>query len=142
MALTEQEKMAWLRQVPIFAACTDDELARISAKTVEIDFPAGRQIVRKGDVGTGFYLIVEGEARVQGGGKTVATLGPGQFFGELALLDRAPRTATVIAAAPTKSVALASWDVLAILEEDPKIALKMLHEVAHRLRLVLESPVA
>lgn len=142
MALSEHDKRAWLRKVPIFAACTDEELARIAERAVEIDFRPGRQITRKGDVGTGFYLIVEGEAHVLGGGKTVATFGPGQFFGELSLLDRAPRSATVVAATATKTLGIASWDFLAILEEHHSIALKMLQEVAHRLRVTMDSPVA
>ncbi len=142
MALTDQEKQEWLRRVPIFAACTDDEVRRVAQKTVEIAFPAGRQIMRQGEVSTGFYVIVEGGAAAQSGGKTVAVFGPGEFFGELALLDRGPRTATVVATTDTRTLGIASWDFLAILEEDHTITLKLLYELAHRLRRTISSPVA
>lgn len=101
---------------------------------MDLAFPAGEYIVRQGQVGTGFYLIVSGKVSVLRGSETLAHLGPGEFFGELSVLDQAPRMAHVIAEKPTICLALASWDLTRLLEKHPRIALAMLRVMARRLR--------
>ena len=83
---------------------------------------------------TGFFLIVTGSVSVVRDGAVIATLGPGQFFGELSLLDRRPRIATVVAGEPTTCLALPSWEFQQLLETEPRIAAAVLKEVAGRLR--------
>ncbi|HEX7473180.1 MAG TPA: cyclic nucleotide-binding domain-containing protein [Candidatus Limnocylindrales bacterium] len=137
--LTQNERISLLREVGLFAGVGDDGLAAVAAKATEIAFEAGRTIVRQGEVGTGFFLIVSGQARVVRDGRTLAELGPGQFFGELSLLDQQPRIAQVVAETPTACLALASWDFEAILTSQPGVALAILRGVARRLRAVSEE---
>src|SRR5205807_10096839 len=94
----------------------------------------GNVIAREGDTGVGFFLITEGTADVSVGGKSRATLGPGAFFGEISLLDRGPRTATVTATSPIAMLALTAWTFRGLVEQHPTIALNMLRVVAERLR--------
>jgi CRP-like cAMP-binding protein len=107
---------------------------------VDLAFPAGEYIVRQGQVGTGFYLITSGRVRVVRGSERLAHLGPGEFFGELSVLDQAPRMAHVIAEEPTTCLALASRDLTRLLEKHPRIALAMLRVVARRLRAAADHP--
>src|SRR3954453_1087333 len=86
-----------LKNIALFSACTRKELELISGATTQLRFPAGETLARQGQNGHEFMVIVEGTARVEISGQTVATLGSGDFFGEIALLDGGPRTATVVA---------------------------------------------
>lgn len=137
--LTEQERVALLREVGLFREVGDDGLAAVAAKATEIAFEAGRMIVRQGEVGTGFFVISTGQARVIRDGQTIAELGPGQFFGELSLLDQQPRIANVVAESNVDCLALASWDFEALLASQPGVALAILRGVAKRLRAVSEE---
>jgi CRP-like cAMP-binding protein len=137
--LTQEARIALLREVALFRGVDDDGLAAVAAKVTEIAFDAGRTIVRQGEVGTGFFLIASGQANVVRGGRTIAELGPGQFFGELSLLDQQPRIANVVAATAVECLALASWDFEAILASQPGVALAILRGVARRLRSVSEE---
>jgi CRP/FNR family cyclic AMP-dependent transcriptional regulator len=134
MPMTKKQKIEYLRKVGLFSGVSPRALGLIADKLEEIDFPAGRYIVRQGQVGTGCYLITRGTVSVVRGGETLASLGPGDLFGELSVLDQLPRVAHVIAAEPTSCLALASWDFTDILERNPKITLAVLREVARRLR--------
>lgn len=140
MAMTKKEKVALLRKVPMFAEMSPRTLGLIADKVTEIEFPAGRYIVRQGQVGTGCYLIVSGRVRVERSGEALNRLGPGDFFGELSLLDQMPRIAHVITEEPTVCLGLASWDFTRLLERHPKITLSILREVARRLRAVSNLP--
>jgi CRP-like cAMP-binding protein len=137
--LTEPERVALLREVGLFREVGDEGLAAVAAKSTEIAFEAGRMIVRQGEVGTGFFVISSGHARVIRDGKTIAELGPGQFFGELSLLDQEPRIANVVAESNVDCLALASWDFEALLASQPGVALAILRGVARRLRAVSEE---
>lgn len=139
MPMTRAQKIARLKKVSLFSDLSSRGLASVADLTTEIEFPAGRHIVRQGQVGTGFYLIANGKARVVHNGKVLAQLGPGEFFGELSLLDQQPRMAHVIAEELTACLALASWDFTRLLEKTPKLTLSVLREVARRLRTVSEQ---
>jgi CRP-like cAMP-binding protein len=94
-----------LRSVPLFASCTDKELSFIASRVDEVDIPAGQVLTKKGESGGDFFIILEGKAEVEAAeGKRA--LGPGDFFGEIALLDNGPRTATVKAATPMRCLVL------------------------------------
>ena len=137
--LTQEERVSLLREVGLFQGVEEEGLAAVAAKATEIAFDAGRTIVRQGEIGTGFFLIASGRANVVRDGRTLAELGPGQFFGELSLLDQQPRIAQVIAETPTECLALASWDFESILASQPGVALAILRGVARRLRSVSEE---
>ncbi len=139
MSLTSERRTQLLGTVGLFHGLTPDELAAVADRAVEVDFGEGRTIVRQGEVGTGFFMISSGLARVVRDGATVAELGPGDFFGELSLLDGEPRIAAVVTQTPTTCLAIASWDFEALLEAQPRLAILLLKGVARRLRAVSEE---
>src|SRR4029079_8149878 len=99
----------------------------------EIELPAERPVVRQGEVGTGFYLVVSGGVRVVRDGEVLARLGPGEFFGELSVLDGQPRIAQVVTDEPTTCLAIASWDFERLLLAEPALTVAILRGVARRL---------
>jgi CRP/FNR family cyclic AMP-dependent transcriptional regulator len=134
MALSIEEKARWLERVQLFSGVDRGGLERIAARSGEVDFPAGYNIVRQGQIGNGLYLLVSGAAHVLRGSDELARLEPGDFFGELAVIDQMPRMASVVATEPVTCLALASWDLVQLLEQEPTIALNLLRELAARLR--------
>ncbi len=134
MTLTGDRKSELLATAPLFAGVDAAGIERIAERTAELEVPANRVIARQGEVGTGFFVVASGSVRVVRDGETLATLGPGQFFGELSVLDGRPRNAQVIAAEPTVCLALASWDFEAVINEQPSVALAVLRGLAGRLR--------
>ena len=131
---TSKELVERLKAVPLFAGCSARELASLGRFLREVEHPAGREIVKEGHTGTGLHVIMEGQTKVVAGGRTRRRLGVGDFFGEIALLDRGPRTATVVAETPVRTVSLSVWNFRAALKEHPTMAVKMLEELASRLR--------
>jgi CRP/FNR family transcriptional regulator, cyclic AMP receptor protein len=123
-----------LKTVPLFSSCTKKELDAIASIVKEVSFEAGRTICKEGESGVGLHVVVEGETKVQIGGRTRRRLGPGSFFGEVALLDGGPRSATVIAETPVKTLAIPAWAFRSVIRTQPGLALKMLEEVCRRLR--------
>jgi len=134
MTLTRDEVTELLTQTRLFAGVDRAGLERIAARMTELDVPADRVIVRQGEIGTGFFIVVSGAVRVVRDGDTLAELGPGAFFGELSVIDRMPRLAQVISSRATTCLALASWDFEAVIREEPSVALAILRELAGRLR--------
>jgi CRP/FNR family transcriptional regulator, cyclic AMP receptor protein len=122
-----------LRTVPLFASCTEKELQFISSHVDEVDFASGRTLCKKGETGGDFFVILEGSARVEAS-EGQRTLGPGDFFGEIALLDNGPRTATVVAATPMRCLVLGHEQFRDVLHQNVDIAIKMLRAVTVRLR--------
>jgi CRP/FNR family transcriptional regulator, cyclic AMP receptor protein len=139
MTLTHDRRAELLAGCPLFKGIDADGLAKLAELATPVDFPAGHVIARQGEIGTGFFVIVSGSVRVVRDGAVVARLGPGEFFGELSVLDQMPRNATVAADEPTSCLALASWDFDRILLEEPALTLAILRGVARRLREVSES---
>jgi CRP/FNR family transcriptional regulator, cyclic AMP receptor protein len=131
---TDRKLVEQLKTVPLFSGCSTRELASLGRFLREVDFPAGREIVREGQTGTGLHVIIDGETRVVVGDRTRRRLGPGAFFGEISLLDRGPRTATVVADTPVHTLSLSAWNFRAALKEHPSMAVKMLEELASRVR--------
>jgi CRP-like cAMP-binding protein len=139
MTLTRDRKADLLSAARLFDGVDADGMDRIAAVAVEVDFPDDHVIARQGDIGTGFFVIVSGAVRVVRDGELIARLGPGDFFGELSVLDGEPRLAQVIADGPTTCLALATWDFEAILLEEPRVTLAILRGVARRLRDLTEA---
>lgn len=134
MPLTDGQRRDHLRQTELFGSLGDDELDEVAAVAGEIEFAPSAVIVRQGQVETGFYVVVGGSVHVMRGSERIATLGPGEFFGELTVLDQRPRLASVVAAEPTTCLAVASWDLLRLLESKPTIAIALLRVLTERLR--------
>jgi CRP/FNR family cyclic AMP-dependent transcriptional regulator len=140
MTLTRQRTSRLLAETDLFAGVDADGIERIAARVSEVEVPAHRVIARQGDIGTGFYVIVSGSVAVVRDGATIAQLGPGDFFGELSVLDGRPRVAQVVSTEPTTCLALATWDFEAIVQEQPSVALAVMRELAGRLRDLTEAP--
>jgi CRP-like cAMP-binding protein len=128
-----QAYLQHLAAVPMFHACSKKELDLIARHAEEFRFPAGEQIVVEGEIGLEFYVIMEGTAKVTRHGVQLATLGPGDFFGELALLDHARRNATVEALTPLVAVVLARREFDGLMAEAPAVTHKLLVGMARRL---------
>jgi CRP-like cAMP-binding protein len=124
----------YLATVPLFSALSRSDLRRVVQVAEELDVPSGQVLVTEGRIGREFFLILEGRANVRRNGRKVATLGPGRYFGELALIDRKPRSATVEAATPMKLLVLGQREFAGLLETLPGVATKLLAGLAQRLR--------
>ena len=121
-------------RVPCSGASTPTAWPRWRRRPSRSTFPAERTIARQGEIGTGLFIVAEGAVRVVRDGEVIAHLGPGEFFGELSVLDGGPRNASVIADGPTTCLALATWDAERVLREQPGVALAVLRVLAQRLR--------
>ena len=128
-----------LRELPLFAGLSDAGLERVAARVGELECEPGQVLAVPGDPGSGMFVIVSGEVDVEARGASYK-LGPGDFFGELALLDPGTeRVARVRAATDVRCIALGRDDALALIESEPQLALAMLRELARRLADVVES---
>ncbi len=124
----------FLAHVPIFSNCTADEIAAIAAVAQASFFQPGQIIVTQGTPGQAFYLVIAGRVEILRDGHSLGAFGPGDFFGEMSLLDQAPRSATIRALEQTECLMLSSWDFKAQLERYPTIAVKLLEVLSRRLR--------
>lgn len=129
----QQAYLDYLARIPMFSTCTRKELGAVARRSTDVTFPAGEVLMREGEPGYEAFVIVDGAVQVAREGSELAVLGAGDFFGELALLDRAPRTATVTTLAPTEAVVLTLQEFDALLEEAPTISRKLLQGLARRL---------
>jgi CRP-like cAMP-binding protein len=127
-------KLEHLAQVQMFSSLNKKELRLISKAADIVDLKAGTEIVTEGTSGHEFYLVLSGEATVRRNGRKVATLGPGSYFGELALLDRGPRSATVIADSDMEVVIISQREFMSVLDQVPPVSQKLLASMAARLR--------
>jgi CRP-like cAMP-binding protein len=123
-----------LASVPLFAACSRKDLQRIARASDEVQIPAGRTLMKQDDVGRECFVLVDGTVKVERNGRKVATLGPGAYFGELSLLDKGPRTATVTAESPITVLVLGPREFTAVLDEVPQLSHKLLTALAHQIR--------
>jgi len=122
-----------MRSVPLFARCSRRELADVVALSYEQEFGVGDTIVEQGDAGDAFYAVLEGEAKVTRGGRTLRRLGAGDFFGEIALVARSPRTASVTATSPGRVLVVNARPFRALLGRSPAVQQKVLEALAERL---------
>jgi CRP/FNR family cyclic AMP-dependent transcriptional regulator len=123
-----------LKSIWLFSACSASELRKIRGSLDEVQIPEGKMLVEEGRIGLEFFLIVSGKATVSRNGKNVATLGPGGYFGELALLDRRPRSATVVSDTTMDVLVLSQRQFNGVLQSVPSIARKLLAAMANRVR--------
>ncbi len=123
-----------LRRVPLFAACTDKQLKFIAGRVEELDLVAGSILCREGLSGGDFFVLLSGKAEVSAAGTKIKELGEGEFFGEIALLDNGPRTATVTISEPARALVLGPSQFRDVLHQNAEIAVSMLYAVVQRLR--------
>ena len=133
------EYLDHLARVPLFSACSKAELKNLAKRTTDIKVDAGQVIIREHQGAYDFFVVFEGQAEVTRNGKPVAVIGPGAFFGELALLDRGLRDATVTALTPMEIIVLSQWDFEQALDEAPRMTRKLLTGMARRLRSLDEG---
>ena len=139
---TTKDIVSRLANVPLFSDCSQRDLQTIARVVREIPHPAGTVIAREGEPGVGLFILLDGTAEVSIGGRKKATLGPGEFFGEIALLDGGPRTATVTAKTDVQLLGLTEWVFRGLMSEHPTIALKTLQQMAGRLRVATKAATA
>jgi CRP-like cAMP-binding protein len=125
-----QDAAALLRRVPLFADLDRRDLERVAATMKLRRFSAGDAMAQEGEGGVGFFVISEGQAKVDVGGSEVRTLGPGDHFGEIALITEGPRTATVRAASQLKCYGLTPWEFRPLVQTNATIAWKILQALA------------
>ncbi len=133
MALGRNAKIELLKKVPLFAGCSKSELQELALIADEIDLRDGHVLTREGRPGREFFVMVEGTAQVTRKDKKIADLGSGDWFGEIALLTDAPRTATVTATSPVDVLVVTDRSFHRVVETMPSIALKVLAVVGERL---------
>lgn len=139
-SLDRSAAMDLLKSVPLFSSLGKKHLKTLAVTAAQLTYKAGEVIVAEGQKGIGFYLIADGEVKIEKGGKTVATLGPGKFFGEMALLDEQPRTANVRATTPTRCLVLSPWEFWGSVAQDPVVLRALLVETVRRLRKLAPGP--
>lgn len=132
--------LAVLEHIPIFQGLTRSQLTGIQRLSDEVRYMKGAPIVKQGEPGDSFFVVLEGEAKVSINGKKVATLYPGDFFGEISLLDGGPRTATVTSQTPMALLELSRKRFYKMIDREPAVALKIGERLAHRLREIDRAP--
>jgi len=138
-----KKTVGFLDRVPLFRGLRKRQLERLAERFIPREYAAGEAIVTQGQGGAGLFIIVSGQAeairdRADGTNVVLNTLGPTDFFGELALLDDGPRTASVVATEATQCLGLVRWDFIGVLNEDVDMAVTMLEELAQRFRATLD----
>jgi CRP/FNR family transcriptional regulator, cyclic AMP receptor protein len=126
-------KVDLIAHVPLFAGLSKSELGQVASIADEIDLPADKVLIREGERGREFFVLLEGEAEVTRKGKKLATRRAGEFFGEIALVSNLPRIATVKTGKPVRALVLRDIEFRALLQRAPAIAVKVLQAVADRL---------
>jgi CRP-like cAMP-binding protein len=129
-------KMDNLKRIPIFSRCTKAELESLAQNTDEVDLEAGRTLIVQDRPNHTFYVILKGEVDVDVHGKPKDHLGPGQFFGEISMLDRGPATATVTTTTPVEAMVMSHGQFHAAIKAHETIALRVIAVMAERLRRI------
>ena len=140
--LSSEERLAALQQLDLLAACSTPELSDLAEAAHVLSFADGEMIVREGERGLGFYLVMSGSAEVRRGGTLLSRIEAGGFFGEIALLEGVVRTADVIAVGDTICLGIMREDFRNLLVREPRLAMEILEEERRRLhdRPLLDSP--
>lgn len=131
--LRRNAKVDLISAVPLFAGLSRSDLARIAAIADEIDLPEGKVLIREGEHGREFFVLLDGEVVVRRNGRKLSSVGRGDFIGEIALVSKRPRTATVTATSPVRALVIRDVEFKTLLRNKPEMALKILATVAERL---------
>jgi CRP/FNR family cyclic AMP-dependent transcriptional regulator len=133
-------KIDVLQNVPLFSACTSKELGRIASLVDEAEVPTGAVLTKEGATGREFFAVADGKATAKIKNKKIASFDRGDFFGEMALLDQGPRSATITADTPMKLYVLDSNSFATLIDKHPAVARKILRGLAGRLRKAEKAP--
>ena len=137
---SKDTKVDALRQAPLFADLSKKELAELATHAEDMEVAEGQAIVREGENGHEFFVILDGEIEVSAGGKVVATRGGGDFVGEIALLEETKRTATVTAKSPLHVMVLTRQDFRRLVDNNPSVERKVMHALARRVVELSQDP--
>jgi CRP/FNR family cyclic AMP-dependent transcriptional regulator len=136
---TKRQTATALAGVPLFADFSKKHLQRLAADTDELTFAPGESVVREGELGETLFVVLAGEGKVVRAKRKVGTVLPGDFFGELAAIDAQPRSASVVAVTPLRVLRLFRRHLLALLDDEPQVTLKLLDGIVRRIRQVERS---
>jgi CRP/FNR family transcriptional regulator, cyclic AMP receptor protein len=131
--LRKNAKVELIRGVPLFAECSRKDLNEIAGIADEIDLREGKVLTKEGSAGREFFILVDGTAEVTKGSRRVNQLGPGDFFGEIALVTQRPRTASVVATSPVRALVITGRSFRTLLDHQPQIQGKVMAALAARL---------
>ena len=132
--MARDEKLDLLHRIPLFSAFDGKKLQRLGMLADEVDVPAGKVLMRQGDSGSDMMVLVRGQVSVERDGERLNTLGPGDFFGEIALVDGGPRTATVTTEGPASLLVITHRDFHLLMDEFPEVAQQVMNALANRIR--------
>ena len=131
-----------LRQVPLFEGMTDQAISAVADLVDEVEFGDGQLITREGEAGDAFYVVVDGRLQISRGGAVIATQGPGDFLGEISLIDGRPRTATATAVGAVSALAIERPAFMSLIDRYPAVRLSVLMALTDRIRRdARESPI-
>jgi CRP-like cAMP-binding protein len=130
--LRKNAKVELIKRVPLFSHCSKKELGLVAQIADEIDLPEGKTLMREGDRGREFFILVEGSADVRRRNRKVNTLQDGDFFGEIALVSQRPRTATVTTSSPVRALVVTEQSFRSLLDRAPDVQRKVLQALADR----------
>ena len=132
--MADKDLVSTLQAVPLFAGLSDRDLKRLAKSLSERTFPAGHEITVEGKEGVGFFVIESGEVSVSRGGEHIRKLGPGDYFGEMAVIDQGPRSASVVAESEVRCRGMTAWSFRPFLESHGEVAWPLLEALVERLR--------
>jgi CRP-like cAMP-binding protein len=138
----QDTKVEALKRIPLFEDLSRKELLQLARTTEDVEVPGGKVLCKEGEIGREFFVIIDGEAEVTRRGKHLATDRGGDFFGEIALIENSPRTATVTAKTPLRFFVLTGQDFRHLLDDNPKVERKVLHALARRVLALSNDPAA
>ena len=130
--LRKNAKVELIKRVPLFSHCSSKELGLVAQIADEIDLPPGKTLMREGERGREFFVLVDGSAEVRRRNRKVNTLGGGDFFGEIALVSQRPRTATVTTTSPVRALVVTEQSFRSLLDRAPEVQRKVLQALADR----------
>jgi CRP/FNR family transcriptional regulator, cyclic AMP receptor protein len=131
--LSHDQKSELIRRAPLFSHLSKSDIKEVAQLADEIDLREGKEMTREGSPGREFFVLLEGTADVTKNGRKVNSLGAGDFFGEIALVSRAPRTATVVATSPIRALVITDRSFRRLLEDSPQVKTRVMEAMAHRL---------
>jgi CRP-like cAMP-binding protein len=134
--LGSNQKVDLIRKVPLFSRCSKPECEEVAKIADEIDLPEGKDLTRQRDRGREFFALLDGTVEVRKDGRVINTLGPGDFFGEMALVSDLPRMATVTTTSPVRALVIRDNEFRGLLSHSPEIQRKVLETMAERLGAV------
>ncbi|MFN2472279.1 MAG: cyclic nucleotide-binding domain-containing protein [Gaiellaceae bacterium] len=136
----EDSKVEALRSAPLFEGLSRKELEELAKLADDLEVEAGRVLVREGETGREFFVLMEGEVEVERGGQSLGRRGPGDFIGEIAILEDVPRTATVTVATPLRCFVLTAQSFRSVVDDHPEVERKVLRALAQRLVALANDP--